>query len=415
MTAMSSNRQTEWGAENVRRPSAPLAQLVHFENAEGSIGVVAEVIPALVLELSMGAPLSFRPWLVPTPTQRMGRRAWRAIGGGSYAVTRMTRAWDKTPLSRLHDAGDVAETGWNGPMARSLAGNMEGMMLTLRSGRRAPGPFGDVVELTVSCNDKVSAPGNPGTFESPQVEPNGVVEVLHTIPKLNKPNFPYPEIKSNSPSATDMDDQAQDDIKRRPTSDFELFFKDDAGVTHKSNKFKGSIPTRWNLDIATLTVQRAVAALWSQYSPPHAKRRVKRAQTQHFTSPNPEVSWSEVGREDRQFGGRKGSSIVKTWTESESKDQDRRECIQFKQSQNLDIKDTPSLMNSPSSISISLRRRMTNITSMLYSRRGRGRPSSKAISHISGVTWPRSPSHRLHLQIFVLPAASGDAPALSPN
>ncbi|KAH8986643.1 hypothetical protein EDB86DRAFT_2233411 [Lactarius hatsudake] len=67
----------------------------------------------------------------------------------------------------------------------------------------------------------------------------------------------------------------------------------------------------------------------------------------------------------------------------------------FKQSQNFDIKDTPSLFNSPSSISISLRRRMTNITPMLYFRRGRGRPSSKTISHVSGVPWPRSPRHSL--------------------
>ncbi|KAH9163121.1 hypothetical protein EDB89DRAFT_584137 [Lactarius sanguifluus] len=64
----------------------------------------------------------------------------------------------------------------------------------------------------------------------------------------------------------------------------------------------------------------------------------------------------------------------------------------FKQSQNLDIKDTPSLINSPSSISISLRRWMTNISPMLYFRRGRG-CSSKAISHVSGVPWPRPPRH----------------------
>ncbi|KAH9010484.1 hypothetical protein EDB83DRAFT_2322427 [Lactarius deliciosus] len=72
----------------------------------------------------------------------------------------------------------------------------------------------------------------------------------------------------------------------------------------------------------------------------------------------------------------------------------------FKQSQNLDINDTPSLVHSPStisstsqsSISISLRRRMTTFTSLLHFRRGRGRPSSKAISHISSVPWPRSPS-----------------------
>ncbi|KAH9012395.1 hypothetical protein EDB83DRAFT_2321946 [Lactarius deliciosus] len=72
----------------------------------------------------------------------------------------------------------------------------------------------------------------------------------------------------------------------------------------------------------------------------------------------------------------------------------------FKQSQNLDINDTPSLVHSPStisstsqsSISISLRRRMTTFTSLLHFRRGRGRPSSEAISHISSVPWPRSPS-----------------------
>ncbi|KAH9165000.1 hypothetical protein EDB89DRAFT_2233663 [Lactarius sanguifluus] len=61
-------------------------------------------------------------------------------------------------------------------------------------------------------------------------------------------------------------------------------------------------------------------------------------------------------------------------------------------SSSLKISDTPSLINSPSSISISLRRRMTNNASMLYFHRGRGRPS-KAISHISGVPWPRFPRH----------------------
>src|ERR1700761_5495776 len=73
----------------------------------------------------------------------------------------------------------------------------------------------------------------------------------------------------------------------------------------------------------------------------------------------------------------------------------------FKQSQNLDAKDTPSLMYSPStisstsrsSISISLRQRMARITSKLPFRRGRLSSHSKsAISHMSGVSWPRSPS-----------------------
>ncbi|KAH9165326.1 hypothetical protein EDB89DRAFT_315363 [Lactarius sanguifluus] len=73
-----------------------------------------------------------------------------------------------------------------------------------------------------------------------------------------------------------MDDQAQDRnihlreisvdfIKTRPTSDLELVFKDDAGVTHKSNKFKNRVPVHWNVNIyvrthtrATLTIQRAL-------------------------------------------------------------------------------------------------------------------------------------------------------------
>ncbi|KAH9165340.1 hypothetical protein EDB89DRAFT_1911509 [Lactarius sanguifluus] len=79
--------------------------------------------------------------------------------------------------------------------------------------------------------------------------------------------FPISGIKSNSGSAADMDDQDQDVIKRCSTSDLELVFKDDAGVTHKSNKFKDSI----------LCVGTSTWLPWSQYSPPHAKHCVKRA------------------------------------------------------------------------------------------------------------------------------------------
>ncbi|KAH9023356.1 hypothetical protein EDB84DRAFT_1564738 [Lactarius hengduanensis] len=69
-----------------------------------------------------------------------------------------------------------------------------------------------------------------------------------------------------------MDDQPQvihlkeisvDFIETRPTSDLELVFKDDAGATRKSNKFKNGALVRWNLNIylkthtsATLTIQR---------------------------------------------------------------------------------------------------------------------------------------------------------------
>jgi hypothetical protein len=39
-----------------------------------------------------------------------------------------------------------------------------------------------------------------------------------------------------------------DFIKRRPKSVLELVFKDDAGVKHKSNKFKEGDLVYWNLD-----------------------------------------------------------------------------------------------------------------------------------------------------------------------
>ena len=38
-------------------------------------------------------------------------------------------------------------------------------------------------------------------------------------------------------------------IKRRPTSDLELVFKDDAGVKHKSSKFKNDVLIHWKLKL----------------------------------------------------------------------------------------------------------------------------------------------------------------------
>ena len=40
-----------------------------------------------------------------------------------------------------------------------------------------------------------------------------------------------------------------DFIQRRPTSVLELIFKDDAGVKHKSSKFKEGDIVYWNLDM----------------------------------------------------------------------------------------------------------------------------------------------------------------------
>ena len=37
-------------------------------------------------------------------------------------------------------------------------------------------------------------------------------------------------------------------IKKRPTSDLELVFKDDAGVKRKSGKFKKGVLVHWNID-----------------------------------------------------------------------------------------------------------------------------------------------------------------------
>ena len=39
-------------------------------------------------------------------------------------------------------------------------------------------------------------------------------------------------------------------IKRRPSPDLELVFKDDAGVEHKSNKFKDGALVHWNIDMS---------------------------------------------------------------------------------------------------------------------------------------------------------------------
>ena len=121
------------------------------------------------------------------------------------------------------------------------------------------------------------------------------INVPHTTPRLKKQNFLHLGIKSSLRSATDMDDQNQfvfdlqlsleqyddhlphsyihlkgilvstlvddeahyssvdisvDFIKRRPTSDLELVFKDDAGVKHQSGKFKKSVSIYWSLDMS---------------------------------------------------------------------------------------------------------------------------------------------------------------------
>ncbi|KAH9033827.1 hypothetical protein EDB85DRAFT_1890100 [Lactarius pseudohatsudake] len=95
------------------------------------------------------------------------------------------------------------------------------------------------------------------------------IRVLHTALKLKQPISSYLAMESNSRSVTDMDDQPHcveisvDFIKKRPTSDLELVFKDDASATRESNKFTNGARVRWNVNIylkthtsATLTIQR---------------------------------------------------------------------------------------------------------------------------------------------------------------
>ncbi|KAF8269985.1 hypothetical protein EI94DRAFT_869503 [Lactarius quietus] len=57
-------------------------------------------------------------------------------------------------------------------------------------------------------------------------------------------------------------------IKRRPTSILQLVFKDDAGVKHKSNRFKQGDLVYWNLDMSVHLPchcsQRLILRLWTR-------------------------------------------------------------------------------------------------------------------------------------------------------
>jgi hypothetical protein len=125
------------------------------------------------------------------------------------------------------------------------------------------------------------------------------INVPHTTSKFKKTIFSHLRIKSNSWSATDMDDQdlsvlypllsheqyadcytyryihlkgiyvpkvvikkthyshvdiSVDFFKKRPTSDLKLVFKDGAGVKQQSSKFKKNDPIYWNLDMSVHAV-----------------------------------------------------------------------------------------------------------------------------------------------------------------
>ncbi|KAN0134695.1 hypothetical protein V8E53_007480 [Lactarius tabidus] len=84
-----------------------------------------------------------------------------------------------------------------------------------------------------------------------------------------------------------------DFIKRRPRSVLELVFKDEAGVKHKSSKFKEDDLLHWNLDTcvrshtcATLTIQRALF-------------KITVARIEFEFEPNESGDYRVVGLEDR--------------------------------------------------------------------------------------------------------------------
>ena len=93
-----------------------------------------------------------------------------------------------------------------------------------------------------------------------------------------------------------------DFIKRRPTSDLELTFKDDAGVKHQSNKFKKGVPICWGLDMSVhLPVYTIILRYWlitDSYVRTHtsAKLTVQRALL------NISVAEISVEFEPNQFG-----------------------------------------------------------------------------------------------------------------
>ncbi|KAH9033828.1 hypothetical protein EDB85DRAFT_2225000 [Lactarius pseudohatsudake] len=118
------------------------------------------------------------------------------------------------------------------------------------------------------------------------------------------------------PGSIHLKEISFDFIKTRPTSNLELVFKEDAGVTHKSNKFKnrtaslfgGTSTSLLKIKVVEISVKfkpdefgdGKVVRLEGgnvllPYSLPHAEHRVNRAQTQHFTSLHPGMSWSKVG------------------------------------------------------------------------------------------------------------------------
>jgi hypothetical protein len=56
-------------------------------------------------------------------------------------------------------------------------------------------------------------------------------------------------------------DISVDFIKKRPTSDLELVFKDGADVKHRSNKFKKNDPIYWSLDMSVYVVSSIVLTI----------------------------------------------------------------------------------------------------------------------------------------------------------
>ncbi|KAH9008176.1 hypothetical protein EDB84DRAFT_1447108 [Lactarius hengduanensis] len=143
------------------------------------------------------------------------------------------------------------------------------------------------------------------------VERLGCYFLLHTAPKLKKPNFSYLGMESDSRSATDVDDQAQfkvihlkgifiDFVK---TPSYCIRTRDNAGVTQLCQESDSGLTP------ATLTIQRALSKYgllrFSVKTKPDESGEDKVMHLEGWQR----MSWSKVGQ--IVSSASKGCSIVK--------------------------------------------------------------------------------------------------------
>ena len=91
-------------------------------------------------------------------------------------------------------------------------------------------------------------------------------------------------------------------IKRRPTSDLELVFKDSAGIKHQSNKFKKRVPIYWSLDMFVHAISIIILRYWS-FSHSYVRIRTSANLTIQRAFFNRRVAEILVDFKPDQFGG----------------------------------------------------------------------------------------------------------------